>query len=76
MRPSGVTFRKGGSVRLSLACVAAKAITLFNLNRCSVVDSASGAFALRVLGVVARILAWPQEEQGDQRNDWGDASDG
>ena len=35
-----------------------------------------GALALHGLCVVARSLAGPQEEQGDQRDDWGDAGDG
>ena len=35
-----------------------------------------GALAWRVLCIVARSLAWPQKEQGDQRDDWGNAGDG
>jgi hypothetical protein len=51
-----------------------KTIETLNLNQCPVNESPLG-LALHRLCIIARGLAWPQEEQGDQRDNWGNACD-
>lgn len=65
----------GGSVRVFLACFASKR-TSRSVQPMPCRRLCVGALAMRRLCIIARRLARPKEEQGDQCDDWRNAGDG